>query len=115
MAFQHQDWNPVILKKTSKPTKTSSTLGKKPPQEGDEFKLAKVGKDLKIAIMQARLLKKMSQKDLANRCGVGIDIIQKYESGKIIPNNKFVVKLEKILGTSLPRITKPKKDTNIND
>jgi|TARA_Y100000768_G_scaffold337593_1_gene279831 ribosome-binding protein aMBF1 (putative translation factor) len=106
--YPHQDWKEVVLYKPTPKKENNGGGGPKPPQEGDEFKLPKVGQNLKIAIMQARIVKKWSQKELANRCGVGEDLIKKYESGKIVPNNNFVVKMERVLGVSLPRITKKK-------
>jgi len=56
--------------------------------------------------MQARMAKKMSQGDLAKQVCVTADIIQKYENGKAVPNNAFIAKLEKVLGTKLPRAKK---------
>ena len=107
--YPHQDWETVVLHKPTPKKESSGGGGPKPPQEWDEFKLPKVGKELKLGIMQARIAKKWSQKELANRCGVGEDLIKKYESGKVIPTNHFVVKMERILGVPLPRIIKAKK------
>lgn len=106
--YPHQDWKEVVLHKPTAKKENNRGSGPKPPQEGDEFKLPKVGQNLKIAIMQARTAKKMSQKELASLCGVGVDVIQKYESGKVVPTNNFVVKMERVLGVSLPRIIKKK-------
>ena len=75
--YPHQDWETVVLHKPTPKKESSGGGGPKPPQEGDEFKLPKVGKDLKLGIMQARIAKKWSQKELANRCGVGEDLIKK--------------------------------------
>ena len=109
----HQDWEPVVLKKPAyllpDAKKGGGGGGPKPPQEGDEFKLPKIGNNLKVAIMQARVAKKMSQKDFAQKLGVPVDIVNKYESGKIVPDNKFISKMERTLGTKLPRAIKPKK------
>jgi len=110
--MEHQDWKPVVLRKPAHlvpGAKKSGGGGPKPPKEGDEFKLPKIGANLKVAIMQARVAKKMSQKDLAQRLGVPPDIINKYETGKIVPNNSFIAKMEKTLGVKLPRAIKPKK------
>jgi ribosome-binding protein aMBF1 (putative translation factor) len=41
--------------------------------------------------------------------GVSVDIVNKYESGRIVPDNKFIAKMEKTLGVKLPRPIKPKK------
>jgi len=106
--MEHQDWKTVVLRKPKTPPKNSGGGGPKPPVEGDEFKIPKVGHSLKIAIMQARTARKMSQKDLAQALKVPVDLVNKYESGKVVPNNAFIVKIEKVLGTKLPRITKKK-------
>ena len=37
------------------------------------------------------------------------DIVNKYETGKIVPNNNFIAKMERVLGAKLPRAIKPKK------
>ena len=36
--------------------------------------------------------------------------ITKYETGKIIPNNQFISRMERALGTKLPRCKKPSKN-----
>ena len=115
--MEHQDWKQVILKNPNAPTKKNSVEVKKNhvstttkamrALDGDEIvKPAKVGNELKIKIQQARLAKKMSQKQLAQSIGVSQQDIASYENGKAIPNNKFIVKLEKALGCRLPRVSK---------
>ncbi len=117
MSHSHQDWKTIILKNPNTKKKESSVKIEKKGDgnssklmkrlDGDEIvKPAKVGLDLKIKIQQARLSKKMSQKQLAQAAGVSQQDIANYENGKAIPNNQFVVRLEKILGCCLPRITK---------
>lgn len=111
----HQDWETVVLRKPSHllpaihKSNGGGQRGPKPLKEGDEFKLPKVGNNLKIALMQARVAKKMSQKDFAQKLGVPTDIVNKYETGKIVPNNNFIAKMERILGTKLPRAIKSNK------
>ena len=68
--------------------------------------------ELRKALQQARLNKKMSQKDVAQKLNVKTNLIMDYESGKSAPNNSFISKLEKIYNTKLPRITKTKINTN---
>jgi putative transcription factor len=55
-----------------------------------------------------RAQKEMSQKDLAQRASVKINIIQDYENGKGMPDGKLIARLEQILGGPL-RDRGPKK------
>ncbi|KAM0915255.1 hypothetical protein ACQ4PT_007117 [Festuca glaucescens] len=56
----------------------------------------RVPSDLKKGIMQARMDKKLTQAQLAQP-----QVIQEYESGKAIPNQQIIAKLERALGTKL--------------
>jgi putative transcription factor len=96
--------------------------------------IAKVDKSLSKAIMQARTAKKMTQKDVSCvgsgsitiivcqtinllmhfifQLGTAINekpqVVAEYESGKAIPNPQIISKLERALGTKLPRPGKSK-------
>ena len=72
-------------------------------EETDELKHNKVGKSLSKAIQQARMAKKMSQKELATAINEKPQVIAEYENGKAIPNGQIIVKIEKKLGCKLPR------------
>ena len=109
--FHHQDWNEVILRKPVEIKKNEHKLNQKPKVqqllEGNDIVAPlKTNKELKIAIQQARIAKKWSQKELATQLNTTIQIISQYENGKAIPNNAFISKLEKKLGVKLPRIKK---------
>lgn len=58
--------------------------------------------------MQARMAKKMTQKDLATAINEKPQVVAEYESGKAIPNPQIIAKLERSLGTKLPRPGKSK-------
>lgn len=60
-----------------------------------------VDKEMSKAIMQARMAKKMSQKDLAAACAIDSKIVNEYEQGKAIPNQAIISKLERALGAKL--------------
>jgi putative transcription factor len=78
-------------------------------EEAEEAgKIAKVDKSLSKAIMQARTAKKMTQKDLATAVNEKPQVIAEYESGKAVPNPQIISKLERKLGTKLPRPGKSK-------
>ena len=109
----HQDWEQVILVKPK--TTTSNTLDKPNPAhykktralDGDEIVAPpKASKELKKAIQQARMAKKMGQKELASSMNVPLQTIVSYENGKAVPSNGFIAKLEKKLQVVLPRPSK---------
>lgn len=66
----------------------------------------KVGLGLGKAIQQARSNKKMNQAALAQAINEKPAVINQYENGKAIPNGQIIAKIERVLGTKLPRPTK---------
>ena len=56
--MNHQDWNPVILTKKTKP---NTIITPKTPKEDEEFDIPKINADLKNKIQQGRIAKKLSQ------------------------------------------------------
>lgn len=74
--------------------------------ETDELKHATVDKDLRLAIMKGRTAKGLTQKQLAQNLNMQPAIINEYESGKAIPNNAIIAKIERALGCKLPRAKK---------
>lgn len=112
----HQDWTPVVLYnpkatniKMENNNEKTTTTKKFRQLDGDEIVAPpKTNHDLKKAIQQARLASKKSQKQLASDLGIQTQIINSYESGKKIPNNSFISKLENILNVKLPRNNKHK-------
>ena len=74
--------------------------------ETEELKHQSVAPELKRALMQARAAKRMTQKDLALQLGCDAKTVQEYESGKAMPNNLLIAKMERALGAKLPRARK---------
>jgi putative transcription factor len=62
-----------------------------------------------MAIQQARLAKRMTQKALATAINEKPQVIGQYESGKAIPNQQIINKLERALGARLRGGGKKKK------
>jgi putative transcription factor len=54
-----------------------------------------------MARRRLELTPKLTQKDLANKSGVKIDIIQSYEAGRGTPDQAALGKLERALGIKL--------------
>ena len=65
-----------------------------------------MSKELKQAIQAARTAKGLTQKQLANQLQIDAKTINEYESGKAIPNNQVIAKIERALGAKLPRAPK---------
>ena len=61
-----------------------------------------------IAVMKARnaKLKERLKKQLATQLNMQPAVINEYESGKAVPNNAVIAKIEKALGCKLPRAPK---------
>ena len=63
-------------------------------------------KDLRLAIQKGRTAKGLTQKQLATQLNMQPAVINEYESGKAVPNNAVIAKIEKALGCKLPRAPK---------
>ncbi|KAL5989687.1 Multiprotein-bridging factor 1b [Asimina triloba] len=61
----------------------------------------RVSTELKKNIMQGRIGKKLTQAQLAQLINEKPQVIQEYESGKAIPNQQIIVKLERVLSVKL--------------
>ena len=96
-----QDWETVVLKKEPKEIKET-----KSQKSHDVVILKEPSLDFQKALQQARLVNKISQKELALKLGMNLNTMINYEKGKEIPTNLIISKLEKILNTKLPRIQK---------
>lgn len=106
-----QDWENVVFKKKSKETiaKEKSTrvklsdeamrLNKIENSDGDEGH-KKISATHRQLIQKARLAKKMSQKELAQKLNMDVGTIAQYENGKAIPNRQILNKFSRELNIS---------------
>lgn len=112
--MSHQDWTPVILnkrkdekQKLSKSSSSSSSLssvGFYKVTNDDDFKKTKyVSKNTSQVIMSARSEKKMTQRELAQKCNMDVSIINEIERGTCVYNAMHVNKIQSILGVKIPR------------
>ena len=114
--MSHQDWTPVVFgsKKKSKDEKdaekqaASSSLSNvgvyKAASDDDVKKTKYVSKNTSQAIMSARSEKKMTQKELAQRCNMDVSIINEIERGVCVYNATHVNKIQSVLGVKIPRV-----------
>ena len=82
---------------------SATSMSARKLEESEELVHASVPKTLSKAIQQARMAKKMTQKDLATAINEKPQVISEYENGKAIPNGQIIVKIERKLGCKLPR------------
>ncbi|CAL0310191.1 unnamed protein product [Lupinus luteus] len=96
---------PITKKKsnggTNRAASSSTTLNTRKLDEETENLHRKVPTELKKAIMQARVEKKLTQAQLAQMINEKPQIIQEYESVRAIPNQQIIGKLERALGAKL--------------
>ncbi|XP_022751583.1 multiprotein-bridging factor 1b isoform X1 [Durio zibethinus] len=87
---------------TNRAASSSTSLNtRKLDEETENLSHDRVPTELKKAIMQARMDKKLTQAQLAQLINEKPLIIQEYESGKAIPNQQIIGKLERALGAKL--------------
>jgi putative transcription factor len=89
-----------------------SSVNARALEESEETRHVSVDASLSKAIMQARMAKKMTQKDLATAINEKAQVVGDYEAGRGIPNPQIISKLERALNCKLPRPQKPKKQTD---
>ena len=86
-----QDWEQLYLTKTktgSNSTNASNTANaSNTVTKEKDVVLKKPSLDFQKTLQQARLAQKMTQKDLALKAGIQLNILQGYENGKEIPSN----------------------------
>jgi len=77
-------------------------------EDSEHFAHSTVSHDLSLAIQQARLAKKMTQKELGAVICEKPTVVADYEAGRAIPNPSILSKLDRALGVHLPRPSKKK-------
>ena len=113
--MSHQDWTPVVFgskkKSNDEPTTSSSSSSSslsnvgvyKAASDDDVKKTKYVLKITSQAIMGARTEKKMTQKELAQKCNMDVSIINEIERGTCVYNATHVNKIQSVLGVKIPR------------
>lgn len=109
-----QDWETVVLRKPPNAIKKDSNDGSNIPAkkltaeqirlnklENEELVEKKISLEVRKVIQQARQANKMSQSQLAQQLNVKPNVINEYESGKVVPNNQLLGKMERILKVKL--------------
>lgn len=105
-----QDWTPVTFnKRTSNATvaTSSSSLANvgvyKAASDDDVKKTKYVSKATSDAVKTARCEKKLTQKELAQKCSMDAAIINEVERGGGVYNAAHINKIQTVLGVKIPR------------
>lgn len=109
-----QDWTPVTFNKrtttnanATKPVTTASSLenvGVYKAASDDDIKKTKyVSKATSDTIKVARCEKKLTQKELAQKCSMDAAIISEVERGGGVYNAAHINKIQNALGVKIPR------------
>jgi putative transcription factor len=107
-----QDWTPVVLNKRTavakqKETTTTSSLANvgvhKAASDDDVKKTKYVSKVTSDAVRTARCEKKLTQKELAQKCNMDAAIVNEVERGGGVYNAAHINKIQTVLGVKIPR------------
>jgi len=112
-----QDWTPVTFNKRTttnananatvvKPASSSSleNVGVYKAASDDDVKKTKyVSKAMSDAVKTARCEKKLTQKELAQKCSMDAAIINEVERGGGVYNAAHINKIQTVLGVKIPR------------
>ena len=104
-----QDWTPVSLSKnrpaSTAPASTSASASSTASTADDIPKKTKyIAKATSDTIRQTRCDKKLTQKELAQKCNMDVSIIAEIErGGNCVYNPTHVNKIQTVLGVKIPR------------
>ena len=118
-----QDWTTVTMSKTkrqatasadaSTPSQTNSAsavvaaitkpVGSGSGSDDDQKKTKYIAKVTSDAVRVSRCEKKLTQKELAQKCNMDVSIISEIERGGCVYNPAHVNKIQSILGVKIPR------------
>ena len=107
--MDHQDWKPVVFTKASKKKKIvakfheteSAAKNRKLDAATDTEKRETISRETSQKLMQARIAKKLKQKDLATRLNLPVKVIQEIETAKHPLNKALYQKIARYLGILL--------------
>ena len=102
--MEHQDWKPITL--STKNIIENKQKTREISQRGEKEGKLVAPSNLGQLIAKGRTAKQMTQKLLAQRLEIGVTVLSRIESGKEIPSNTMIAKIQIVLGVQLPRATK---------
>ena len=109
-----QDWTPVTFNKRTTNANTNATVATsssslanvgiyKAASDDDVKKTKYVSKATSDAVKTARCEKKLTQKELAQKCSIDAAIVSEVERGGGVYNAAHINKIQNVLGVKIPR------------
>ena len=101
-----QDWTPVSLSKNrpAAPSSAATTAATASAADDIPKKTKYIAKATSDTIRQTRCDKKLTQKELAQKCNMDVSIIAEIErGGNCVYNPTHVNKIQTVLGVKIPR------------
>ena len=109
-----QDWTPVTFNKRTTHANANATVATsssslanvgvyKAASDDDVKKTKYVSKATSDAVKTARCEKKLTQKELAQKCSMDAAIINEVERGGGVYNAAHINKIQNVLGVKIPR------------
>ena len=106
--MEHQDWNTITLNTKSTNAKKAEINKKISQKMSSQDVKIEAPPNLGKLIEQAR--GGVTRQTLANRLGIAVTLLTRWETGKDIPTNSDIAKIERQLKVKLPRTKKIKID-----
>ena len=106
----YQDWNTIVF--NNKPKPNAANKQKPNIQISNHHNKLEPPKDLARKIQQARTANNLTQKQIAQQLQIAVNTYNLWESGRSIPTNLEIAKIEKLLKIKLPRSRIVKVDTD---
>tara|TARA_Y100000816_G_C25975801_1_gene509375 strand:- start:151 stop:489 length:339 start_codon:yes stop_codon:yes gene_type:complete len=110
--MEHQDFSVVVIgkkmpaKKEIRPKSNVDLHSIKLENENENFKILTIPKSISLQITQTRNLKKITQKEMAQKMGIQSNIYVQLENGKAIYDGRtkqLINKFEKVLNVKINR------------
>lgn len=104
--MEHQDWNTVTFNNKLLNARKADFNKKISQKSSSQDVKIEAPSNLGKLIEQARGGK--TRQALANELGIAVSLFTRWETGKDIPSNSDIAKIERRLGVKLPRTKKSK-------
>lgn len=125
MSANYQDWTPLVLRKNTPTVKEKKPVANVNPthqqnkqvgnsvnvrklEEDEDYKIPSITREMGVQIQQARVAKKMTQAQLAQKCNIPEAIVKEYEQGKGVYNRTYLDPICRILGVKINKTQKNK-------